>query len=51
MVKPKMKDEIIQKASKEVASANRAYEAGRLTAQENYNKKLDIWSRASGELL
>ncbi len=50
MVKPKEKEDIIKKANKEVAAGNRSYEAGKITSQENYNKKLDIWSRASRDL-
>ena len=50
MVKPKEKETIIRKANKEVAAATRAYTMGRVTAQESYNQKLDIWSRASRDL-
>ncbi|MFH1038644.1 MAG: DNA-directed RNA polymerase subunit beta' [PVC group bacterium] len=50
MVQPKDKEDIIRRAGREVAAAQRSYDAGKLTAQENYNRKLDIWSRASRDL-
>ncbi len=50
MVIPKEKAVILEKASQEAVASDDSYEAGRLTAQENLNQKLDIWSRASREL-
>ncbi|MEA1929192.1 MAG: DNA-directed RNA polymerase subunit beta', partial [Candidatus Auribacterota bacterium] len=50
MVTPVEKVQIIREARKEVAAADKAYEAGTVTRQESYNKKLDIWSRASRDL-
>jgi len=50
MIKPKEKEEIIRKARKEVATADRNYNSGKITSQESYNQKLDIWSRANHTL-
>ncbi len=50
MVIPEDKEEIIEKASQKALKSDQAYEAGKLTAQESLNQKLDIWSRASRDL-
>ncbi len=50
LVIPEEKEQIVAKASREALKSDEAYEAGRLTAQENLNRKLDIWSRASRKL-
>ncbi len=50
MVIPVNKEEILEKAQKEVTEVYKQYAEGLITAGERYNKVVDIWTRATDEV-
>ena len=50
MIIPSEKQELIEKARKEVASVEKDYRAANLTAGERYNKIVDIWTHATDNI-
>ncbi len=50
MVIPSDKQELIEKARKEVGVVERDYRAGNLTAGERYNKIIDIWTHTTDSI-
>ncbi len=50
MIRPKAKDDIINKAQSEVAKIERQMRAGAITAGERHNKIVDIWSTATEDV-
>lgn len=50
MVVPVNKEEILEKAQKEVTEVYKQYAEGLITAGERYNKVVDIWTRATDEV-
>jgi DNA-directed RNA polymerase subunit beta' len=47
LVSPEEKDELIEKARKEVSLVEDEYRAGNVTAGERYNKIIDIWTHTT----
>jgi DNA-directed RNA polymerase subunit beta' len=50
MVVPVQKEEILEKAQKEVLEVQHQYSEGLITDGEQYNKVVDIWTRATDEV-
>src|SRR5580700_8091952 len=50
VIVPPNKDEIIGKAQDEVDELHRLYEQGFISQDEQYNKTIDVWSKASDEV-
>ncbi len=50
IVVPQAKHDIVEKAQHEVDELHRLYEQGFISEEEQYNKTIDIWSRASDEV-
>jgi DNA-directed RNA polymerase subunit beta' len=50
LVVPKEKDELIDKARKEVAKIQKRYERGVITNGERYNQVIDTWTRTTSEV-
>ncbi|HEY2476595.1 MAG TPA: hypothetical protein VGI19_17575 [Candidatus Cybelea sp.] len=50
VIVPPNKDEIVGKAQDEVDELHRLYEQGFISEDEQYNKTIDIWSKASDEV-
>jgi DNA-directed RNA polymerase subunit beta' len=50
IVVPGKKYEILEKAQKEVDDLHRLYEQGFISQEEQYNKTIEIWSKASDEV-
>ena len=50
MVVPVNKEEILEKAQKEVTEVYKQYAEGLITVGERYNKVVDIWTRATDEV-
>jgi len=50
MMVPVRKEEILEKAQKEVSEVQHQYSEGLITAGEQYNKVIDIWTRATDEV-
>jgi DNA-directed RNA polymerase subunit beta' len=50
MVVPVRKEEILEKAQKEVSEVQHQYSEGLITDGEQYNKVIDIWTRATDEV-
>ncbi|KAB2924543.1 MAG: DNA-directed RNA polymerase subunit beta' [Bacteroidetes bacterium] len=47
---PKEKEDLIQKAQKEVDSIERQYQNGFITNGERYNKVIDVWTRTTSRV-
>lgn len=47
---PKEKDEILNNATEEVSEIERQYRRGLLTEEEQYNRTIEIWSRARDQV-
>ncbi|MBS1175489.1 MAG: rpoC [Burkholderiaceae bacterium] len=50
MLIPKVKESLIEAASKEVKEIEQQYSSGLVTAGERYNKVIDIWGRTSDQV-
>ena len=50
MLIPKVKESLIDSASKEVKEIEQQYSSGLVTAGERYNKVIDIWGRTSDQV-
>ncbi len=50
VIVPPNKDEIVGKAQDEVDELHRLYEQGFISQDEQYNKTIDVWSKASEEV-
>ncbi|MEA3386514.1 MAG: DNA-directed RNA polymerase subunit beta', partial [Thermodesulfobacteriota bacterium] len=50
MMIPVRKEEILEKAQKEVSEVQHQYSEGLITDGEQYNKVIDIWTRATDEV-
>ncbi|MGB6518776.1 MAG: DNA-directed RNA polymerase subunit beta', partial [Candidatus Cybelea sp.] len=50
VIVPPNKDEIVGKAQDEVDELHRLYEQGFISQDEQYNKTIDVWSKASDEV-
>jgi DNA-directed RNA polymerase subunit beta' len=50
VIVPENKDEIVGKAQDEVDELHRLYEQGFISQDEQYNKTIDVWSKASEEV-
>ncbi len=50
MMVPVQKEEILEKAQKEVAEVQHQYSEGLITDGEQYNKVIDIWTRATDDV-
>jgi len=50
LVIPEEKPEIIAKATAEVAKINKSHRAGRISANERYNRVIETWTRVRNEI-
>jgi DNA-directed RNA polymerase subunit beta' len=50
MITPESKQEILQKAEKQVTEISRQYTEGLITQGEKYNKVVDIWAKATDDV-
>jgi len=50
IVVPPEKEQIVQRAVKQVEEVQEQYQKGLLTEQERYNKIVDIWTKANSEI-